>query len=158
MKPARLLRQVFNILKWGLISWELLLNLEEIYRRNRQSSKVSVSFPRVRKNTCYGSELDQHLWMAQFTEPVSAVRVGSSSQSQQVSYLAAFFLPEDGRRRVSFGATEEGYGATRGCDLVPRPDHDLRGHCNRDDGEKEESLLGGETTEAKSPRLPSEAQ
>lgn len=56
--------------------------------------------------------------------------------SQDVSYLAAFFLPKDGRWRVTLGATEEGYGATRSCDLVPWPNHDLRGHCNTEGREK----------------------
>lgn len=55
--------------------------------------------------------------------------------SQDDSYLAAFFLPEDSWWRISFGATEEGYCATRRCDLVSRPNHNLRGHWhtqNRD--------------------------
>lgn len=53
-----------------------------------------------------------------------------NTHDRKFSYLTALFLPKDGWWRVSFGATEEGHGATRSRDLVPRPHHHLRGHCD----------------------------
>ena len=44
-------------------------------------------------------------------------------------HLTAFSLPEDGRRWVPLGAAEEGYGSSRGRNLVPGPDYNLGRHC-----------------------------
>lgn len=47
-----------------------------------------------------------------------------------VTDLTSFFLPEDGRWRVSPGATEKSHGATWSCDLVTWTNDHLRRHCN----------------------------